>query len=152
MNISINENQILNLIRRINEESEKESLKGKRVEVYYNLHKKTFSVTLNKKVVLHADYVKLTDVTFKVREGGKKKVRAEKQKNVHAFVIGNLKDFCQYPCKSIPDEPNQRIITYNPYEHESFVVKKTQEPIYKASEVEMINHRNKLFIIKEIRK
>ena len=63
---------------------------GKKVMVYYNLHKKTFSVSYDNKVILHADYVKLGDVEFRVRTGGRNKVRTEKQKNVHAFVIGNL--------------------------------------------------------------
>ena len=30
---------------------------GKRVMVYYNLHKHTFSVTYKSKVIIHADYV-----------------------------------------------------------------------------------------------
>ena len=37
---------------------------GKKVMVYYNLHKHTFSITYNNKVIMHADYVKLGDVEF----------------------------------------------------------------------------------------
>ena len=40
---------------------------GKKVMVYYNLHKHTFSVTYDSKVIMHADYVKLEDVDFRVR-------------------------------------------------------------------------------------
>ena len=65
---------------------------GKKVMAYYNLHKHTFSVTYDSKVIMHADYVKLGDVEFRVRKGGKERVRSEKSKNVHAFVIGNLLD------------------------------------------------------------
>ena len=65
---------------------------GKKVMVYYNLHKHTFSVTYDSKVIMHADYVKLGDVEFRVRKGGKERVRSEKSKNVHAFVIGTK--FC----------------------------------------------------------
>lgn len=125
---------------------------GERVMVYYNLHKHTFSIKDKKRVILHADYVKLGDVEFRVREGGKQKVRDEKQKNVHAFVIGNLLDYCQYPCENIPTEPNNNIVTYNPYKYDSFVYKNTEEPIYNAKEIEMINLKNKLFVINEIRK
>jgi hypothetical protein len=124
---------------------------GKRVMVYYNLHKHTFSVTYKSKVILHADYVKLGDVEFRVRKGGKEKVRVEKSKNVHAFVIGNLLDYCQYPCDNIPSEPNDNIVTYNPYKYDSFVYKNTEEPVYNAKEVEMINLKNKLFVINEIK-
>jgi hypothetical protein len=118
--------------------------------VYYNLHKHTFSVKYKSKVILHADYVRLGDVEFRVTQGGKLQVRRENQKNVHAFVIGNLLDYYQYPCDNIPSEPNDNIVTYNPYKYDSFVYKNTEEPIYNSKEVEMINLKNKLFIINEI--
>lgn len=121
---------------------------GKRVMVYYNLHKHTFSVSYQSKVIMHADYVKLGDVEFRVRKGGKEKVRDEKRKNVHAFVIGNLLEYCEYPCGNMPDPPSNMIVTYNPYKHDSFVIKSTDEPVYNANEVDMINLKNKLFIVK----
>ena len=39
---------------------------GLRVMVYYNLHKKTFSVQYKGRVILYADYVKLGNVEFRV--------------------------------------------------------------------------------------
>ena len=120
---------------------------GKKVMVYYNLHKETFSVTYKSKVVLHADYVKLGNVEFRVRQGGRDKVLKEKRKNVHSFVIGTLVDYCKYPCEDMPSEPNNNIVTYNPYKYNSFVVKDTEEPVYRADIVKMINSKNKIFII-----
>jgi hypothetical protein len=122
---------------------------GKKVMVYYNLHKQTFSVTYDGKVILHADYVKLGDVEFRVRQGGKERVRQDKSKNVHAFVIGTLLDYCEYPCDNIPSSPSGKIVTYNPYKHNSFVYKGSEEPVYNAKEVDMINSQNKLFVVKE---
>jgi hypothetical protein len=122
---------------------------GKKVMVYYNLHKHTFSVTYDSKVIMHADYVKLGDVEFRVRKGGKEKVRSEKSKNVHAFVIGTLLEYCEYPCNYIPNPPSDKIITYNPYKYDSFVYKNSEEPVYRAKEVDMINSQNKLFVVKE---
>ena len=121
---------------------------GKKVMVYYNLHKHTFSVTYDSKVIMYADYVKLADVEFRVRKGGKEKVRSEKSKNVHAFVIGTLLDYCEYPCEDMPLPSSDEIVTYNPYKHDTFVFKKTEEPIYRAQEVDMINSKNKLFVVK----
>ena len=72
--------------------------------VYYNLHKHTFSVQKNGLVILHADYLKLKNVEFRVRQRGNERVRDEKSKNVHAFVIGDLIDYCQYPCDEMPEE------------------------------------------------
>jgi hypothetical protein len=133
-------------------ENEEKDVKGKRVMVYYNLHKHTFSVTYKGKVVLHADYVKLKDVEFRVRPTGKEKVRREKSKNVHAFVIGDLVDYCEYPCEKTPQEKDSKVVTYDPYKYDSFVYKSDETPIYNAKEVEMINKKNKLFVIKEIKK
>jgi hypothetical protein len=121
---------------------------GKKVMVYYNLHKHTFSITYNGKVIMYADYVKLGDVEFRVRQGGKEKVRSEKSKNVHAFVIGTLLDYCEYPCGEMPTSSSDEVVTYNPYKHDTFVFKKTEEPIYRAQEVDMINSKNKLFVVK----
>lgn len=118
---------------------------GKKVMVYYNLHKHTFSVKYEDKVILHADVVKLRDVEFRVRKGGKEKVRVEKNKNVHAFVIGTLTDFCEFPCDEI-NEPQGTVVTYNPYKYDSFVIKNTEEPIYNAKSVEMVNLKNKIII------
>jgi len=137
MNILITESQFENLFL------------GKRVMVYYNLHKHTFSVSYQGKVIMHADYVKLGDVEFRVRKGGKEKVRGEQRKNVHAFVIGNLLEYCEYSCENLPEEPNDMIVTYDPYKYDSFVIKSTKEPVFGAEEVDMINSKNKLFIVKE---
>ena len=121
---------------------------GKKVMVYYNLHKHTFSVTYDNKVIMHADYVKLGDVEFRVRKGGKERVRSEKSKNVHAFVIGKLLDYCEYPCEDMPSSSSDKVVTYNPYKHDTFVFKNTEEPIYRAQEVDMINSKDKLFVVK----
>ena len=121
---------------------------GKKVMVYYNLHKHTFSVTYDGKVIMYADYVKLGDVEFRVRKGGKERVRSEKSKNVHAFVIGKLLDYCEYPCEDMPSSSSDKVVTYNPYKHDTFVFKNTEEPVYHAQEVDMINAKNKLFVVK----
>ena len=122
---------------------------GKKVMVYYNLHKHTFSVTYDSKVIIHADYVKLEDAEFRVRPGGKEKVRSEKSKNVHAFVIGKLLDYCEYPCDNLPITNFGKIVTYNPYKYDSFVYKNDKRPVYHAKEVDMVNSSNKIFIVKE---
>jgi hypothetical protein len=121
---------------------------GKKVMVYYNLHKHTFSVTYDSKVIMYADYVKLGDVEFRVRQGGKEKVRSEKSKNVHAFVIGKLLNYCEYPCDEMPTPSSDNVVTYNPYKHDTFVFKNTEEPVYYAQEVDMINAKDKLFVVK----
>lgn len=148
MKIKINESQYRRLLEIITDDNEKTHI-GDKVMVYYNLHKHTFSISRNGRVIAHADYVKLTNVEFRVRQGGREKVVREKSKNVHSFVIGTLMDYCKYPCEDLPSEPNSNIVTYNPYKYNSYVMKDTEEPIYSAGEVELINLRNKIFITKQ---
>ena len=148
MKIKINESQYRRLLETITDDNEKTHI-GDKVMVYYNLHKHTFSISRNGRVIAHADYVKLTDVEFRVRQGGREKVIREKSKNVHSFVIGTLEDYCKFPCDNLPSEPNSNIVTYNPYKYNSYVMKDTEEPIYSAGEVELINLRNKIFITKQ---
>jgi hypothetical protein len=107
-----------------------------RVEVYYNLHKKTFSVRAlsgpNKgRVVMHTNEIALKDAKFVVRESGRKKVLEEKRKNVHAFVRGDMVDGISFD--------NAGTATYNPYRYSSFVNTETKFPVYQASSVLMVN-------------
>lgn len=119
--------------------------------VYFNLHKKTFSIQYKGLVIAHADYVKLKNVEFRVRQGGKEKVRAEMSKNVHAFVIGDLVEFIEYPATDIPSATSSKSITYDPYKYDSFVYRDTEEPVTSAREVEMINQPGgKIFQINEV--
>jgi hypothetical protein len=122
---------------------------NKKVMVYYNLNKHTFSITYKNKLISHADHVKLNDVEFRVRPGGRTRVLKDKRKNVHAFVIGTLLEYCKYPCESLPNDINDNIVTYDPYKYSSYVIKDTKEPIYNVGGVEMINSRNKIFITKQ---
>ena len=72
MKAIITENQYKRLFEDFSENEEKKHI-GDKVMVYYNLHKHTFSVRSNNRVVVHADYVKLVDVEFRVRQGGREK-------------------------------------------------------------------------------
>jgi hypothetical protein len=97
---------------------------------------------------MYADYVKLKDVEFRVRQGGKEKVRSEKRKNVHAFVIGELIEYSEYPSKDLPAPSSDKVITYDPYKYDSFVFKNNEEPVFRANEIDMINSKDKVFLIK----
>ena len=120
---------------------------GERVMVYYNLHKLTFSIVLSGKVIMYADSVKLKNCEFRVREGGREKVRDATSKNVHAFVIGDLLDYCEYPCENLKTPKKGIVVSYNPYLNDSFGIKDTNEPVFTAKKVEMVNLKNKIYII-----
>jgi len=88
----------------------------KRVYVYFNLHKKVWSVRQSGRVVEHTKNIMLKDCRFLVSEAGRKRVLREKKKNVHAGVSGYVVD-------SIPEYKvySEAKITYNPYKHKGFV-------------------------------
>jgi len=100
--------------------------KNKKVEVYFNLHKKCWSVRQSGRPVIHTDFIEIKDPQFVVQQGGNARVRREKKKNVHAFVRGYLtKRVSIFPKK-------QKLVTYNPYKHTSFVERGSEEPICNA--------------------
>lgn len=100
-------------------------LVGKRVQVYFNLHKKVYSVKDKKSglVIAHVNKIDLGDVDFKVSQAGRKRVLAEKRKNVHAVVEGTILAYNTF-CKDMQG------ITYNPYVNESFVIRKDNKPVF----------------------
>ena len=99
-----------------------------KVEVYFNLHKRVFSIRSCKtgRVIHHAKDVHIVNPKFVVREGGRQRVLRERKKNVHAFVRGNLTTFKDNPSR-LADT-----IGYNPYKYDSFVNVTDEEPVYKA--------------------
>ena len=100
--------------------------KNKKVEVYFNLHKKCWSIKQAGRPVVHADFIEIKDPQFVVQQGGNARVRREKRKNVHAFVRG-------YITKGLKIMPTkQKLVTYNPYKHTSFVERGSEEPICNA--------------------
>jgi hypothetical protein len=102
-----------------------------KIEVYYNLHHKIFSIKSRQgenygKVIKHSPRVVVISPTFAVQQAGRKRVLETKQKNVHAFVRGH--DLLEY----IIPNGNKRLVTYDPYKYEHFVFTDTKERIYSA--------------------
>lgn len=115
-----------------------------KAKVYFNLHKRLFSVVVDGRVKYHATIVLLKDCTFKVSEAGRQRVLREKRKNVHAFVCGEL---------IVMDLPltldNPKPISYNPYKYNSFVLKDTEERIDNADLVYLtaVGERTSIFVL-----
>lgn len=126
----------------------------KRSQVYFNLHKRLFSVQQSGKVYAHADGVYLENVRFNIAKAGQRKVRETGRKNVHARVTG-------YPAKGenyvtinprlIPDFRNGienlkdsgwSTATYNPYKNDTFVDAVTDRELHDASKVLMFTRDN----------
>lgn len=114
-----------------------------RVKVYFNLHKKCWSVKSMDtgedygKVKYHATSIELFHAVPKVSKAGQARVRREKKKNVHAGILGRMNWFddrqrsIDYAYKSNINNkranPKWREVTYNPYKHDTFVYVDTGE-------------------------
>ena len=114
-----------------------------RVFVYFNLHRKCWSIkalegAARGRVVAHATSVRLDCVEFRVSEAGRQRVIREQRKNVHAGAVGVLASFggmwtdaalafdasglvspAEAYTGSVPPEGATRI-TYSPYRGPSF--------------------------------
>ena len=106
-----------------------------RVDVYWNLNRRTFSVRHRGKVVAYRDMVMLQDVRWVVQPSGQARVRREQKKNVHAFARGEWD----------PMEPvdltglNGKAVRYDPYKHDTFVYDATGEPAVESGRVLLVD-------------
>jgi hypothetical protein len=95
---------------------------NKKVYIYRNLHdntgSKTYSIRQNGLVVGHTNQIMLGSVNFKVNQSGREKVLKTKNKNVHAFIIG---DIIESGMGMSADSVLPVKITYNPYKNKTFV-------------------------------
>jgi len=96
-----------------------------KVRVYWNLHKKVWSVQDCKSGLVcdHLERISLEQAKFVVRKGGQKRVREEGKKNVHAFAEGWV--------SREQDEDHTHYwydITYNPYKNDYFMIGSDEVP------------------------
>jgi len=87
-------------------------------------------------VVDHAEAVTISNAKFVVRPAGRAKVLAEKRKNVHAFVVGELTRL------GYANEPLAERISYNPYKAGHFIKAVTGDKVDKASLVMLKSDRS----------
>ena len=105
------------------------------VDVYKNLHKKTWSIRDRKtgRVVAHQDNVHVLDAKFVVQPSGRERVLQERRKNVHAFVRGTLATY-----EEVIDRPEKfylitpYLVRYNPYQADHFFYRNPENRIDKA--------------------
>lgn len=111
-----------------------------KVFVYYNLHRKCWSVKALEgpskgRVIKHCKELNLVNCTFKVSEAGRQRVLREKVKNVHAGVVGQLTTTSSRSRATTS-------VNYNPYKYRTFVDEELY-PIHTAKTVCMLIKNNK---------
>ena len=97
-----------------------------KVFVYFNLHKKVWSVKALEGpqkglVIAHKRFLVLTNAKPKVSEKGRQRVLQERRKNVHAGIVGEWStDPSDWPETSMDCWD----LVYNPYKYQTFMKKR----------------------------
>ena len=118
---------------------QKQNPEGLKCFVYFNLHRKVWSIKAlegpNKgRVIAHSTVVEMSDCTFKVSEAGRQRVLAEKRKNVHAGIVGVVRTILENTHGIVRGglraeahnvvygaHPTYSPVTYNPYKNSTIV-------------------------------
>lgn len=121
-----------------------------RVFVYFNLHRKVWSVRAlngpNKgRVIAHAVQVGLAEVSFRVSEAGRQRVLRERKKNVHAGVAGTLLwvDTVERPWTPAGAPADAIRVSYNPYAAPTFTEVETHARLPVKSAVFVMLHTDR---------
>jgi len=118
---------------------------NQKVNVYFNLNSKLWSIKHKGKVVAHVSNLTMIPDKFHVSESGRQRVIARKQKEVHAWISGTIISFDNVD--SICNPTNE--ISYNPYLYGYFykTMNNTQytnlsSPIYFNGKTRKVYHTN----------
>jgi hypothetical protein len=109
-----------------------------KVKVYRNLHKDLFSIVSVKtgKVIAHSYAVELKNAQFRVQPAGREKVRETKQRNVHAYVTGELVAMSETaPSHLLWEYIDWSDAYYNPYRCDTFIDYHDLSPVHQADRV-----------------
>ena len=111
---------------------------GMRVRVYWNLHKKKYSVQDAKpgKVIHYTTAISLRNCKLSVRKAGQERARREGRKNVHAFITG---DYVWYNAPAMYAD-GARQVSYNPYKNDTFM--RENKPIHTSPTITMGTHED----------
>ncbi len=112
-----------------------------RVKVYFNFHKKLFSVVAMEgpdkgRVINYVDQISLAQCQFRVQQGGRRRVLREHKKNVHAYIVG-------WTCDLKSSVKMDGEATYNPYKYTTFVDKEDESPVKSRSYCKLVVEDNK---------
>ena len=124
------------------------------IEIYFNLHKKVFSIRHKGKVIDHATTVTVLNPKFVVQPAGRAKVLRDRVKNVHAFVrtdslwttenVDTLSKFFPEDDLSSYISTHTEGVKYNPYMADTFVSCATGDAIHEAEMAYLaIDNQNK---------
>jgi len=102
-------------------------------EIYWNSHRKMFSVRHKGKVVGHAHSINIPNAKFVVQPAGQRRVRETGQKNIHAFVKGDEFELLEHGAPPVMFLKHR--VHYDPKVNDTFVTERG--PIHWADMVSL---------------
>lgn len=128
---------IISVMRKYISWENAETFAPDRVKVYRNLTYKCWTICDAKdgKLYCHADSIDLRNCKFRVQPAGRARVLKEKQKNVHAYVVGKFHDINFDKAQYFPYGYKFAQAFYNPYKVETFVDFHSGEELKEAARV-----------------
>ena len=109
---------------------------GQKVNAYFNLHSKLWSIKYKGRVVGHTKYLTLKPIKFHISESGRLRVIEKKQRAVHAWITGIIIDFED---KNTDKNP----VSYNPYFSGNFYTVKDKKPYSSLNKNLFFNYKTK---------
>ena len=118
-----------------------------KVFVYFNLHKKVWSIKALEgerkgRVIAHKEFVILGDAKAKVSEAGRQRVLRERKKNVHAGLVGEWLNEVEgklLDASLLDDCINPHMVVYNPYKYATFVYRSTHIAWKEKASIALLN-------------
>lgn len=89
-----------------------------KVDVYWNSHKRCYSVRHKGKVIYHWPFLLMKDVEFVVQPAGYRYFQETGKKVVHAFVRGTLADWQKETARHL--RKRGEVVKYNPRRFDRF--------------------------------
>lgn len=112
---------------------------GERVRVHRNLNNGRMSVLSwnnnhddKARVIAHVDNIFLTDCKFIVQPAGSRKAKETNERNVHAFIEGNVSN----PVNDIDWDGR---VTYHPFKLDNFILINNRNKKQKINECEYVS-------------
>ncbi len=102
------------------------------VRVFKNWRLGCYSIMQDGRLKASARQVRLTDVEFRVRESGRRRMLEKGVRTVHAYAIGRLVDFVHPGETRVLGGMRGRGAFYDPRRYPAFVDSETKVPVIRA--------------------
>lgn len=113
-----------------------------KIYIYRNLNKGNFSAKRGGRVFAYPTSCRIHTPTLQVSEKSQVRARNDNQRNVHAYIVCD--QFIEENSEDLRKEVrtrNFKQLYYNPFKTDTFVIKDTDQPVYSAKEIILVDEK-----------